>query len=373
MLLSASLLALMGVAGFDATPAYAVDPHPVDCKKGIVTTISGQVSQAFLYADDGTDTDTFIVDNDNASTRIRAVAVGHINCDWTVGANFEVEWEQNNTKDIAIDQASPVDSDGDESFKKRKMEVWFKGPMGKFSIGQGDTASNGTSEVDLSKTGVVAYSDIAAFMGGISFVGIGATAEINDFYSNFDGLSRTDRVRYDTPTFAGFTLSTSFTDQQDWDVALRYAGEFGAIRVAAAAAYADQHNDLNTDFDSQYNGSISILHTPTGLNVTAAYGAQEDVGLIAGRDSQFYYFKLGWIIKNANSLGPIAISVDYGRNEDLDGDGDELKTYSFAIVQHIPYVGTELYAAARTHEAERAGFADPDEVYGIMAGARVKF
>jgi len=40
-------------------------------------------------------------------------------------------------------------------------------------------------------------------------------------------------VRYDSPTIAGFTLSAAWGEDDPWDAALRYAGEFGGLRVAA--------------------------------------------------------------------------------------------------------------------------------------------
>ena len=48
---------------------------------------------------------------------------------------------------------------------------------------------------------------------------------------------RRNRVRYDTPTFAGFTASASWGEDDDYDIALRYAKEFNGLRVAAAAIH----------------------------------------------------------------------------------------------------------------------------------------
>ena len=56
------------------------------------------------------------------------------------------------------------------------------------------------------------------------------------------GLQRLDHatiVRYDLPTFAGFSVSASWGEDDFWDVAARYAGEWNGIKVAAAAAYSE--------------------------------------------------------------------------------------------------------------------------------------
>ena len=49
-------------------------------------------------------------------------------------------------------------------------------------------------------------------------------------------------IRYVSPTIAGFTLRSSWGDDDYWDTALRYAGEFGNIRVAAGAGYLQSNH-----------------------------------------------------------------------------------------------------------------------------------
>ena len=46
-------------------------------------------------------------------------------------------------------------------------------------------------------------------------------------------------VRYDSPTFAGFSASAGWGEDDYWDMAVRYAGEIHDFKVAAAAAYAE--------------------------------------------------------------------------------------------------------------------------------------
>ncbi len=49
---------------------------------------------------------------------------------------------------------------------------------------------------------------------------------------------RTELLRYDSPTLAGFVLSASIGEAGDyWGVMLRYAGEFSGFRVAAGIGY----------------------------------------------------------------------------------------------------------------------------------------
>ena len=238
-------------------------------KQGVKLTVSGQVNRGVLYADNGDSSDIFHVDNDNSSTRVRFVGTGGLTEDITVGARIEVQFESNSTATIRIDQDS---SAGPNNFTERKLELYVdSNRFGRLWVGQGDTASNGTSEVDLSGTNVVAYSGIADMAGGIAFSDNNVLGpRIGQTFSNMDGLSRDDRIRYDTPSFSGFKGSVSAVEGGAADAAIRFAGEFSNTKVVAAGAWANA-NSKDANNYIQYNGSVSVL-TPIGISVTAAAG-----------------------------------------------------------------------------------------------------
>jgi hypothetical protein len=172
-------------------------------KQGVKLTVSGQVNRGVLYVNNGDKDDLFHVDNDNSSTRVRFVGTGVLTDDITVGSQIEVQIESNSTADIRIDQDGAA---GTGNFTERKLELYVDSKrFGRLWLGQGDTASNGTSEVDLSGTGVIAYSGISDMASGIAFSDNNVLgSRIGEVFSNFDGLSRNDRIRYDTPSFSGF-------------------------------------------------------------------------------------------------------------------------------------------------------------------------
>ena len=78
-----------------------------------------------------------------------------------------------------------------------------------------------------------------------------------------DGLGRRDRIRYDTPKFAGFGITSSHGNSDARDVALRYGSELGSVKIKAAVAWSDAH------LTETVNGSLSIL-LPVGLSFTIA-------------------------------------------------------------------------------------------------------
>jgi outer membrane murein-binding lipoprotein Lpp len=334
--------------------------------KGVKLSVSGQVNRGVLFADNGDDSEVFYVDNDNSSTRVRFVGTGQLNDDISVGTQIEVQFESNSTAAISFNQDSPA---GPNNFTERKLELYGDSKqLGRLWVGQGDTASNGTSEVDLSGTSVVNYSGIADMAGGLEF-GEDSTGaigpQINATFSNFDGLSRDDRLRYDTPSFSGFKVSTSVIDGGSWDVAGRYSGDFSGTKVAGAVGYADANSRQGFE---QLNGSVSVL-LPMGLNFTAAAGTRDVKG--GGDDPVFYYGKLGYKF-DAVDFGGTAVSIDYTMAEDIDEDGDEFTSYGAFLVQSFDKIGTEFYIGLRNHELDRPG-ENFDDLFAVLTGARVKF
>jgi predicted porin/cell division protein FtsB len=257
----------------------SVPPDVLRTKGGdkVSVQLYGQVNRAFLAADDGDSSDYYFVDNDNSSTRLGLLGEAKVNDDLTIGTRMEFEYQSNASNEVNQDDKNPDGGDGD-GFDDRWLDVQFTSKrFGKLYLGKGSTASDGTSEVDLSGTDVVGYSSIGDMAGGILFYDDDTNARsatnIGGVFSNFDGLSRRNRIRYDSPEFWGFTLSGSLPSDGG-DVALRYAAKWGEDwKFAAAAAYADPQATSDT-VASQYNGSASILHS-SGINFTVAGGSQD--------------------------------------------------------------------------------------------------
>ena len=340
-------------------------PAVTSGKQGVRLAISGQVNRAVLYADNGDDGEFFHVDNDNSSTRVRFIGTGRFNEDFSVGSVIEVQFESNSTAALRVNQDGPA---GPNNFTERKLEVYGDSRrFGRLWVGQGDTASNGTSEQDLSGTGVIAYAGIPDMAGGIAFNGVtGLGPRINQAYSDLDGLSRDDRVRYDTPSWQGFKASASILERGDWDVAGRYRGDINGTKVVTALAFADATSSRR-DF-SQVNGSVTALF-PVGVNVTFAAGLRDRE--FRDDDATFFYGKLGYLF-DPFGLGNTALVVDYGQANDLDRDGDEFRAFGAFIVQNFDRIATEFYAGVRDHQLDRPG-EDFDDIIAAISGARVKF
>ena len=148
-------------------------------------------------------------------------------------------------------------------------------------------------------------------------------------FNNFDGLSRNDRLRYDSPSFAGFRASASQASDDQWDAALRWGGEGNGLRVAAAAAYSSSNS---ATADHLIDGSASVLHLGSGLNLTVAAGANSNEG--ARKDAHSYYAKAGWL-HEFFKIGKTAFSIDWSQNDDIAQNDDEATSIGAFVVQNL--------------------------------------
>ena len=316
--------------------------------------ISGQLNYAVLYGDNGSRSDLFFVDNDNSSTRARLTAEIGDPDDLLAGFEIETEFEFNSSFVVDFDDQWP----GWE-VNRRKLQVYGEvAEFGRLWAGRGSSASDGTAEVDLSGTSVIAYSSINGMAGGLSFEG---GPRIRDVFSNFDGLGRLVRIRYDSPSFDDFRLSASGGEDSQWDLALLYDSDWDDTRLAAAAAYAHRTDDV-----SQMNASASALFD-NGVSLTGAIGGQ----FRDDRSPFSAYGKLGYGFDGI-SAGPTIIGVDIAYNREVQQRGDEAVSFGLFAVKNVSEISTDIYLGVRHHELDRPGESF-DGIVAVMTGARFRF
>ena len=340
---------------------------------GTYLRLYGQFDPGLLVVDDGKDTLGYgPVDNGNASTRFGLLFGTSFDSGVILGANYEAEYDPYSTK--YVNRTNRGDPDWGR-YQTRHAEGFVRGEFGKMWFGQGSMASDGTAEIDLSGTKVVGFSDVGNLAGGQLFV-FKDTSDLSDVtvgdaFPNYDGLGRKLRFRYDTPALAGFRLSGSYgtkvisrsTGINAWDVALRYAGEFGAFRVASAAAYSNKRDGVG-----RYNGSVSVLHAPTGISMTgaAAYHERPDRA-----DSTYVYGKLGYK-RHVFAPGATALSVDVYSGSDTTGPHSDSLSWGLQAVQNFDYYRAQVYLGYREYKYSENG-ARFEPVRAALTGVRVRF
>ena len=387
----ASLVALIGaVAGgtglqaqdlpkAETTPPANLPKVETTFASGGTLRFYGQINKGFLTYDDGQVTESYnLIDNDNSNTRFGLTYTQDFARTWNYLGTIEIAYAPYSTSNINILQPTPPASAYEFSNANiRKIDNKFSNPdVGAFYIGQGDMASNNTAEVDLSGTTVISYSSVADSAGAQLLRqsdGTLSDIQIKNAFTNYDGLSRKVRIRYDSPSWSGFGLRTSYgrdllsssqevRDQDLYDIAAVYEGEFNDFKVVAQTAYSWKGSDI-TIFD----GSGSVLHVPTGLNFTVAAGSQDNAGLTGS----YAYAKLGWQ-GDLVSWGKTAVSLDYYSGSDIATEGSDSESWAVAMVQNIPRWNTELWMTWREYDYSETG-TEFDSASAFFVGARFKF
>ncbi len=328
----------------------------------------GQINRAALWADNGDSSKTYFVDNDFSSTRMGINAKAKATDNLDIGGKIEYELISNSS--ILVNQDN---QDSGAELKLRVADVYLNSKsLGKLFLGQGSTFSDNTAEIDLSGTSVTANSKLYAMAGGQLFYdsqGSQLTStNLKSAFNNVDGLSRRDRIRYDSPSLAGFSIGGSAIEAGAFDAGINYSRKFDGLKVAGAFAWADPQ-DLNTAIDYQLNGSLSML-MDMGLSFTLA-GGQEYMQADNRDDGRYWYGKIGYKAE-LFSPGTSAFSIDYGQYDDFVQNNDEGETFGLAYVQNVKDWGTEFYLAYRLYKLDRDN-TDLDDINAAWAGMRLKF
>jgi uncharacterized coiled-coil protein SlyX len=361
----------------------ALDNQVTSGSKDVKLAISGQIHRAMNLLDDGDSTDLYHVDADTSNTRVRFVGTGRVTDDVTLGTNIELAISPNNSGDVSQD-----DQNAGDTFDQRIAEIFLDSEdYGRLAMGKGPSASDGTAEVDLSGTDLVAYSGWSGLVGGIFFYDDDdddlSDATISGGFGNRDGLGRENRIAYETPKFFGVQLAAGANADERYDGAIRWAGQGYGFKVAAAGGIADY--ERSDDPKYRLSGSVSTLHEATGLNLTLAGGFDDsrpdprdgdaDCGVTLDcrdSDGSHLYAKLG-LIRSLFDVGDTAFAVDFTRTQNLPTADDDGQAIGAIVVQHFDRWGADLYSQFRWIELDRRGPFDLEDVNVGTAGVRVKF
>lgn len=402
-------------------------------------TVSGWVGEQIMHWDDG-ESDTYIGGlGRTIASNVKFTGEAKINP--TLSAGFVLHLEAIDNDALKWDQSGtgPGGFDTLQSFWFIKSET-----LGKVSLGRQSTVSdNAAIVVDQSGSLIPANwvmfdgAGMALKSGGVRLdqtLGSWPLTVTSDRalswgnqvgHCSHSGLGTggdctgvpLDSVRYDSPVFSGFSASASWaSDNNVYDVALRYTGEFAGFKVAATVAYSDAQ-----DIDSKYTQAAGyVQHVATGLFFYGAYGQEDNSGTesISGNivigpfgppagpacnpcigpfkipfsasgidmvDSNQWYLKAG-VRQKFSSLGNTVVYGFYSRNTDqlgpelrvLGATESEVNTYGAGLVQELDGAAMSLWVKYLHREGSASdgtpgGKVDFDDVDMIGAGALVNF
>jgi len=258
-----------------------------------------------------------------------------------------------------------------------------RGSFGEIIVGKTDTPGN-----DMHSGAPMGYGPVVNFTGTssnalgsfIPFMNVHGNRMVGDdfhrgtlgstFASN-SGPETHGRIKYISPTIAGFQLGASFGNESPngapdrdnfQDVALRYAGEFGAIRVAATGSYGVADNSRDPNARPEVWGA--------GINI--GYGGLTVGGSFAESNNSSNEITDGSAMEVGASFmtGPWSFGLNYmcGKNVDDEHAGFGPRERFEAITFTTNYYLTGHPQRPVTPPKPGAGY---DSTYGLAQGVSV--
>jgi hypothetical protein len=412
--------AALSLCVFEAAPSAAADLGDGCCadleervseleattaRKGnrkVSLTVTGYVTKQIMFWDDGVEHNAYINDiGPTQATNFRFTGEATIAPGWKAGYMFRIQ----DLTDNPMGSSQFVDSTN--MGLNVQMANWFVASKeyGKLSVGRNALAAKSVAMfTDLSGTQVIA--NYVLFDGGGFFLRSNGAllpvkwGDLGYCYSqqrpwggDCDGIVM-NGARYDSPTFAGFSLSASYGEDDDWEVAGRYTGKVSGFKLAFGVGYS-----VNTDENQQpppvskskdsefFQAGGYAEHLATGLFVHAAYGQEDNNGKqtlasFAEPNSHQWYVK-GGIRRQWLALGHTVLYGEYGQYIDQLGPAalvagatsGEFTRWGLGAVQEIDAASMSLWLKFREHEADISGGAlgEIDGFRYVSTGAMINF
>ena len=279
-------------------------------------TVSGHVHEAAMFFDvDGkgddkdavgkaTESNVYIGTHNSSRSRFRFRGDAQINADWSAGFFMEIGMRR-----VALNATSQSKPGPGGGLDIRHEALYVKSKtLGTFWFGWTGSAIEGITEICVGCVLGNGTPDYSVYVGNL-FAGVKVDDGKDDKgnpktrslqfreHGSASGFfpgegDRRNMIKWISPSLAGFSVSASWGGDDFWDAALRYAGEFGSIRLAGGIGYS-----LDTDSVdpagisaigcegskagsdracSTLGGSASMMHVPTGLYVRGSYGQNTD-------------------------------------------------------------------------------------------------
>lgn len=440
-----ALLAAFGFAAAGLTPAAAADLGGDCCadleervaeleattaRKGnrkVSLTVSGWVNESVMWWDDGTESNAYVGTNKLEQSRVRFVGEAQIIPGWSAGYTLELGILGANSSGSSGWSQNNADGTGNNSVSVRKSSWFIKSKeLGKVTVGQDGTAmyhvlddADGANTRNFSDAqaaavylGNFALRHNGAFIGGSASTQGSSTltwAGQNSIMQGIDNGTvgqdgRRNVVKYDSPTIAGFTLTASWGEDDDWGMSLNYTNKWGDFQVLAKAGYGE-NSDENIGCSTKtaptncqlFGAAATVMHVPTGLYVYGGYGQNRDQR-VADLDApgteatSSMYFIQGGIEQKFIALGKTTIFGEYRHDDGGSKNGvtitnvgagngtlgsTDLNLYAAGVVQNIEPAAMDLYVMYRHADGDIANTAGVstslDSFDAVIAGALMKF
>jgi predicted porin len=393
-----------------------VELESTTARKGnrkVSLTVSGYVAQELTWWDDGGESNAYLHGlGPTQATHVKFIGEAQFSPRWKAGYTLRIQNLADNpfgrdaTTGAAMNQSSADFNQG----LNVQMSYWYlqSEELGKVSVGrQADAAKSAAMFTDQSGTQIIDnYTLLAGFpqfgirRNGVLVPGI-TWGQLGYCYSqnvplggDCDGLVM-NSVRYDSPVFGGFSVSASWGEDDDWEIASRYAGQWNEFKIQLGVGYSENRDErisgssVMVAKDSQFfQAGGYIEHQPTGFFVHAAYGREDNNNAILtnGRtapDSHHWYVKSG-IRRRWLPLGATVVYGDYAEYDDqlgptalaLGATRSTFSRYGGGIAQEIDAAAMTVYLKVQHYDADVSGTQTLTDLEGfnlVSVGGLINF
>lgn len=379
----------------------------------VTLTISGYVAQEMSWWDDGGEKNVYLHGlGPTQATHVKLSGEAQIVPGWKAGYMMRIQNLSDNPfgRDgaAAMDQNNSLFGTG----LNVQMSYWYlqSKELGSVSVGrQAPAAKSAAMFTDKSGTQVVSsYTFLDGFpqfivRSGGNLVPAALTwGQLGFCYSqsvplggDCDGLVM-NAIRYDTPVMAGFSASASWGEDDDWQIAGRYAGEISGFKILLGVGYSESSDEhlavalpSMVEKDSKYFQAGGYAeHLATGLFVHGAYGHEDNSGTrltgnVIPPDGEHWYVKAG-IRQKWTPLGATIVYGDVGQYIDQIGPGalalgvtsSEIDQFGGGVVQEIDAAAMSIWIKYREQSASVTGapaIGALDNLRTISTGALISF
>jgi predicted porin len=346
-----------------------------------------------MFWDDGSESNAYVTTNDQSQSRFRFKGSAKINADWSAGFLMEFGFSQ-----TADGDKNDADGNVPGSFGVRHEALYLKSnSMGTIWLGHTTIAMYGIADIVLGGTTNNSVEQDLSFGGFIPFLTgttnayAGATLSALGAGGNpANGVSRRDLIKYVSPTVGGFVLSADAGGDDQWTAALRYAGEFGGIRVAGGVGYGqDTELDAGAVVGQEridtFGASLSAQHVPTGLFIAGSYGESDNNSTALSQETTTRSVTAG-MGQKFSTLGTTTFWGRYTQNEGgyvEDGftagvavSSSDFVVISAGINQSIDAAAMDLYVTYYNVTGDVTSNSvkyDMKDFNAVMAGAIIRF
>jgi hypothetical protein len=355
---SVAASALFAFAAPVSMTAMAADEFGTGSPTKLV--MSGRITRAIWHADDGVNDKLFLTSGDDES-RIRWIASGTLSDTVTAGATLEMSMPLSQSKSTATLHGGTTPniggSDGtDTAFAIRHEYLWVNHKtMGKLTLGQASVATDGVG--NKSPTGTVYSRSGKTFGDGLTFIdttGVSAvsTNTVGAVFSDLN-TTRTDVIKYDSPTFAGFKAAISRDSSSKVQTALRYSGKFNAVSVTVGLGYLTGATTTNytalggmsATHDSGWNISYQTGKKAFTGNVGggSTSGIPIDTNNLGGRDDAYFHGgQIGYKMPKLVSVGSTAFAVSIYNGQNMKENDGDAESWGIRMQQNFDALGARV-------------------------------